>query len=67
MRPEEAAKALLASLNLPRWAASVLILGEKTRVELVVWVDAGWHCELPMVNNFEGYPVKVRRRPNIVN
>lgn len=67
MEVERAARALLTSLQLPKWAASVLVRAHKPRNELVVWIDERWHGAVPTIRSFEGYSVIVETRPRAEN
>lgn len=66
MDMEQAAEKLRRRLALPPSIATILIWRSAQFSGLKVWIDRGYHGELPEIPTaFGGYDVKVEPRPEI--
>ena len=67
MQLQDAAKALLISIQAPKGAANVLPLMDGRTGHLVVWLDGNdWTLSNQIPARFAGYPVSVEVRPSSV-
>lgn len=67
MTPDDAARAILAALDLPNGAANVLVWHDSEPPSLRVWVEERylWLAKKSAPELFEGYRVDVEKRPVI--
>lgn len=63
----DAARSLLEKFHAPSGAVNVLALQDDEGPHLIVWVDPAYIRRLKSIpETFEGYPVRVEPRPEVV-